>query len=511
MKRILAMALALILLVSLLGCDASGEKSGNADGASSSATTSSTAGAGGTTDSSSTQAPPVIGDGEQEFTVQIVCKDPVFEQGIEPITVTWTDGVTYVESQTDANGMATAGALDGNFIVTLKNLPIGYTYNPNPYNAKHKTYGHLATNDDSEITIEIFRLGDTTGAGNDLYKRKVLEKTNVYRATLLSSDQKIYFEFAPKKSGTYTIESWLPVTDDKINPKVDVYSSNAAAPMYQYTLDLGGAEGASYTKNFKYEVEIADEMISSGGQVVFIFAIYTTARNDKYYPVNVDFAVQYNGEFELQHIKSDFVIPQETDIIRPTLSQYYEDIEGKEWHSPAITIGGKKVLITAQGNKVYYKYNEATRFYHKYDAEKYASDPYGYGAGYGPVLYADITSSTRTSVLDTAFTLIEYKGNKALTVSNGTENYKLFIEGYSDAITNCPEEYKYVTAYAHIVNKDGAAPVTRELKEFLQKYSINQLMFMDGDGWAETGKTYGGESYESTENDQWLFACGYYE
>jgi hypothetical protein len=32
-------------------------------------------------------------------------------------------------------------------------------------------------------------------------------------------------------------------------------------------------------------------------------------------------------------------------------------------------------------------------------------------------------------------------------------------------------------------------------------------LFKDGDGWAETGTP----PYEATENDQWLFACGYYE
>ena len=509
MKRLLASVLALLLLMSLFGCgsddiaDSSDETEANSTG--------STQGADSSTQDSGTQNIPDVKPGERNFTVQIECRDPVFEQEIAPITVAWTDGTTYVESQTNASGWATAGVLDGNFVVTLKNLPEGYTYNPNPYNAKHKTYGHLATNDNPEISIEIFRLGSTNGPGNDLYKRKVLDKTGVYRATLSSNEQKIFFEFAPKQSGTYTIESWMPVTDDKVNPKIDVYTSNAAAPIFLYTLDMGGAEGASYTKNFKYEVEIADEMISTGGQVVFVFAVYTTARNNKYYPVDVDFAVKYNGEFELQHTKSEFIVPQEIDDILPTLSDYYKDIEGKEWHNPAILLSGKKVLITVYGEKVYYKYNEATRFYHKYDEEKYASDPYGYGKNYGPVLYADITTATRTKVLDEAFNMIEYRGNKALTVSNGTENYKLFIEGYSENITNCPEELKGVRAYAHIVNKDGAVPVTKEIKDFLQKYSINQLMFMDGDGWAETGKTHGGESYESTENDQWLFACGYYE
>ena len=116
-----------------------------------------------------------------------------------------------------------------------------------------------------------------------------------------------------------------------------------------------------------------------------------------------------------------------------------------------------------------------------------------------------------------AFNMVEYVGNKALTVSNGTENYKFFIESYASAqqmcmqvlggAIECSKEYEGLLGYASIVNSDGAAPVTRELMEFLQKYSVNQVLFMDGDGWAETGEP----PYESTEKDQWLFACGYYE
>ena len=507
MKRIIALILAMLILVSLFACgDGEIDKESSeteADNVTSSSLNTNESEDGGNLGNDG----GVEWDGT--FKVKLVMYGEPFKvAGASPVTVVFSDGISYVEVEANKNGEAIAEGLDGNYVVTLKNIPDGYTYNPNPYNAKHKAYGNMVTNDEPELTINLYRLGETHGVGNDLQNgsRCVLKTTNVYRATLTSSEQKIYFEFAPKSSGTYTIESWLPVTDDKVNPIIDVYSSNFAAPIYQYTLDTGGAEGESYTKNFKYEVKIADEMISSGGQVVFIFAVYTTARNAKYYPVNVDFAVQYEGTFELEHATSNFVVPEETEFLQQKMEEYYSDIEGKKWQNSAEIIGNKKVFISTN-----YKYNENTRVYHKYDEEKYASDPYGYGAGYGPILYADITVATRTMVLDTAFTMIEYKGNKALTVSNGTENYKLFIEGYSNVITNCPAELQGVLAYSHIVNSDGAAPVTKELKDFLQKYSINQVMFMDGDGWAETGKTYGGESYESTENDQWLFACGYYE
>ena len=569
MKRIIAFILVMLLVLSMISCGGDVVESSSSTTPSSSDTS--------TTDSSKNDDTNDKDDEDEEivFRVYLEYNGEAFTSSSDvPIVVTWSDGISYVNANVDKDGMASVIGLDGDYDVTLKNLPEGYTYNPNIYRA---------TNDTPEIVIDIYKLGTSKGSGTGVYSpnRKVLTKTSMYRATLTSDNQKIYFEFAPKASGTYTIESWLPITDDKINPKIDVYSSNSAAPMFQYTLDSGGAEGKNYTKNFKYEVYIADEMISlSGGQVVFIFAIYTTARNDKYYPVNVDFAVQYEGGFEINRPDSNYVMPEQmyakmgevvkemkslsrdefmskysvsgyeeyygeayADIQRLTnldledaislnvlfnahpfirsiasahyksyLNGYYDDIEGKTWQNPSTVINGRTVFIGTN-----YKFNDNTGFYHKYDETKYASDPYGYGEGFGPILYADISTAARTGVLDTAFIAIEYIGNKALLVSNGTEYYKLFIEGYENVQSmslstyggemDIPEELKNTYGYNDFVNKDGAVPVNREVHDFLQKYSVSQVLFMDGDGWAETGTI----PYESTEDDQWLFACGYYE
>ncbi len=595
MKRMIAILLVVITLLSLVSCDI-GEGTGssqiNTDKTDTSSTNSSTVDTPGSTDTSNSTTDSSVGSTTDSSTADSGSNDkpPVEDEGVvfkvyleyngdpftvtaaTPITVTWNDGINYASAEVDENGIASITGLDGDYSVTLKNLPLGYTYNPNIYSA---------TNDTPEITIDIYKLGSTNGTGVSEYKRKVLTKTSMYRATLTNDSHKIFFEFKPEKSGTYTIESWVSTVDDKINPKVDIYTSSFAAPIYMYTLDTGGAEGKNYTKNFKYEVEIADEMISSGGQVVFIFAIYTTARNDKYYPVDVDFAVQYEGGFELDHSNAEFVVPNELYGIMaeklkemkemsrddfldtycvggmeeqyekaydelqklssnklqdglsiniflnenevlwgPAIShlnhhfnRYYDDIAGKEWHNPATVINGSSVLIGTD-----YRYNEKTGFYHKYNEGLYTdASEEGYGFGYGPILYADISNAPRTGVLDEALAAVEYRGNKALTVSNGTENYKFFIESYVSAqyMSNmvlggpieCSEDYENLLGYKSIVNLDGAAPVTRELMEFLQKYSVNQVLFMDGDGWAETGEP----PYESTEKDQWLFACGYYE
>lgn len=62
--------------------------------------------------------------------------------------------------------------------------------------------------------------------------------------------------------------------------------------------------------------------------------------------------------------------------------------------------------------------------------------------------------------------------------------------------------------YADYANSDGLCPVTEELKEFLQKFSVSQRYFNDGNGWIEYNST---SPIDAAEADQWLFACAYYE
>ena len=66
-----------------------------------------------------------------------------------------------------------------------------------------------------------------------------------------------------------------------------------------------------------------------------------------------------------------------------------------------------------------------------------------------------------------------------------------------------------VKGYADVVNADGVAPVTAELRDFLQMYVSNsQFFFADGEGVIETDSNNPIDAYEDS---QWLFACGYYK
>ena len=71
----------------------------------------------------------------------------------------------------------------------------------------------------------------------------------------------------------------------------------------------------------------------------------------------------------------------------------------------------------------------------------------------------------------------------------------------------CPDEAYGQIGYANVVNADGLCPVTQELKDFLNKLAASQKYFFDGNGWVELHPTI---SIQSTDENAWMFACGYY-
>ncbi|MBQ7343615.1 MAG: hypothetical protein IJW53_02490 [Clostridia bacterium] len=443
------------------------------------------------------------------------------------LKVRWTDGKTYHTVNVDEDGKAECYGLDGDYAVTLINLSDDYTYNPNIY---------TASNDRKSVVIELQTLTKTRGSGNGLYSAIGMSKPGVYRAEIAKEGRVVYFEFSPSKAGTYAIESWVDVSAGMYDPVADVYYGSSQFKYYAYRLDGGGAS-LGYTTNFKHVVEVDEAFIGN----CYTFAVFVNGK-DATYPVNVDFAITYEGGYTYDWIVSNFVFPEfipNDSTYSSWYSDYYSYLEAdkakygsSDYSDAAVIIDGKRVFD--QNN---YKLNPDDGYYHVFDLERYAA----YG-GWGPILYAEITNPT--IFIDSAFNTVEYAGNKALTVSSGTENYKLFIEGYDELIIwhgdvgpyfcsadcecyatnggactvedNCktcaengcrvlPAKYKGQRGYADIAIA-GRCPVTEELKEFLQKYSVNQKLFSDGNGWAEQYVP----RYDAYEDSQWLFACGYY-
>jgi hypothetical protein len=337
----------------------------------------------------------------------------------------------------------------------------------------------------------------------------------------------------------------MDTVDNTVNPQAKYYGANAAFKQFQGLVDGGGAEG-TYTKNFKLDIEIADEMISDRGQVTFSFGVMASSTDGKY-PIRVYFAITLNGEFSLNHTVSNMIYPADEHLARaPEYSKEIYEFVGAEIVK---TQGASSANVFDGNNYRLWPLSEGgDNYYHVYDEKLYPETH-----GYGPVLYAFVSEPCR--FMDASFTTIEMRGNKALTLSKGTENYKLFIEGFgglvvdppgdngpyfcvtncpcrennecesaklgfangacSDACENChvdcrrcPTEAFGMAGYGDRCNSDGVTAVTEELKQFLQKYSINQLLFMDGNGFVETNPAV---SVYALEADQWLFACGYYQ
>lgn len=410
---------------------------------------------------------------EAEFSVTLEFPNGGFEIP-EGFYAQWSDGYSIHRAAFNERGVATTSGLDGDYQVTLTELPAGFTYNPNIY---------VATNDRRDLVIPIYRIEPTTGTGKDKYENIiVVSSLSVYRATLTGPDDVVFFEYAPLESGTYSIESWMDITANTINPIMDFYNgTHAFKPDTPTTIQDGGGASASYTKNFLWKIEMDESNFSTsgGGQAVFAFGIRATAKEEAKFPVNIDFGIRRNGEFSFDRVDAKLMIPTEN-------LHKIADEEGT-LTSMASVINGRRVFDDS-----ICRLNPDDGYYHLYDTEKYAETD-----GYGPLVYAHITSNC--DFLDDAFILIESHGNKALTVSNGTENYKYFIEQCYGAMGDDGKPL--------YCNSDGMYPVTQELKEFLLKYAINQQLFFDGNGWAETVIS---PRHDALDGSDWLFACKYY-
>ena len=520
-------------------------------------------------------------DGEPGYTVTLTYNGKVFTQTGD-IVAQWTDGYSYYTAPFE-NGVAQTEYLDGDYRVTLSDLPEGFTYNPNIY---------TATADGRDVEIELHKVEAPRGAGSDEYHCIELKKTNYYRAQFSRKGQQLFFEFIPASSGTYVIESLVDTAAQAFNPIMMVYVGSSQFKLFDHEQDGGGAENG-YTKNFKYVMNVDDDEIGT----VFTFAIKLDAKSDEF-PQYVDFALQLDSTYNRKDTIAEMQVPADMyalmfghiNHLREMSAQQFCTTLGMEQKAGTAVYEALRTLKFSTAEKEFaqsiqnfyavmrqsryaavatylrslynasgtyvgaetvqsgrnvfdgdrYKLNPDTGVYHLYDESKYAAS-----GGFGPMLYADITVACR--FLDLPFPQIEYVGNKALTVASGTKNYKQFIEGFDALVTdppsldlgpyycagNCPcllqgrcqgaclttcthcsVDCRRVgvlnmqgLGYADVVNSHGRFPVTPELKEFLQEYSVSQLLFRDGNGWVEENPNV---KVDAMEDDQWLFACGYY-
>ncbi len=482
--------------------------------------------------------PPVLNDDPtDDFVVTVLADGAPYSPRME-MFVYWSDGFSIHTAKLDEKGEARIDGLDGDYRVTLSAVPNEYAYDPN---------NNLATNDARCITIDLYTLNHLSGSGTGIYDCYHFSRTGVYAAIVNSADDAIYFQYAPDRNGTYTIESWVDISEDTVDPYIEVYGGHSQYKFHLRTTYDGGKAG-SYTANFIHTVQIADENISASGQATYTFAVKADSKTNQY-PVTVIFAVKRNGGFELDRPGkvSGTKIP-EFDFSDFRLSDH-EYGEGYTLTYPEYRYAPNRNLYVfdEQGFKLWELEKGGDGFYHVFDRAKYPET-----GGYGPILYANITTPCR--FIDRSFHKIEYNNagetdNAALSV-NGW-NYKHFIEGYTflstlgninggsyyciaectchnkevsvldwaclAGCTSCHANCRQVPAglykfegYQAYSNSDGMVPVTRELQEFLLGYCQKESFFRDGTGTLEK-RLFNGNYYQAVGDSGWLFACAYYE
>ena len=415
---------------------------------------------------------------DTHYTVTVYYDNRPFDPGEEDITVVWRSNGNVIRKPLGADGKADAGELDGDYNVYLVGLPDTYTYNPNGYKAPDE-------NGNKQVQILLTTLQEPSrGNGSNLYGNLGCYETRyegTYRA-VLKADQTLFYEFTPRDSGTYTVESWVNIYDDEINPKIDVYGGTSANKWFVRTLDGGGAAmDGGFTKNFRWELAVDQSEIGNS----FTFGVHAESKSREY-PVSVDFCIKRIGKYT-----SDYA------DIRPQAAQDATEIA-------ADPKPGQKFVFADMGTKVFdaskFKYDSNMGRYYVYDTVKYKDNN-----GYGPELMCAIRKPIES------YTVIGslYAAN---SVGVNGANYLMLYNTWIEA------EQKFATFdytnfirvdYNRVCNRDGVCYVTDELITFLQKFALNHALYTDGVGPGDGTPEING--YTANQDSLWLFACGYYE
>lgn len=396
-----------------------------------------------------------------------------------PVNVLWTDteGFEVHSAPLSNSGVATVTGLDGDYKITLSAIPTGYTYNPNPYDYDRQEYGIFTTKNDRDKSIELLKLNNTSGSGSDYYENAIdMNSTGAFRVTISRSGQTVYFRYTPKESGVYSMFSMIDITANLVNPVLEVYTGSRAYVLSTpiATVDGGGSEN-TYTKNFRWE-EMG--LPSSSGGACFIFGVRAFGLNESVFPVNIDFYLDKDGEYDKPEDEYTPVNPEEVFTRTP-------EYPGKTFGY--IAYSNPQRELREEDVKLWKKSEGGDGYYHLFNSET---------KEYGEILYAKINQDNE--VLNT----IE-EGQTG--TGSGFTYFRI------NKRINGKDYNTFINMYASYTNSDGVYAVTEELKIFLQEYCISQAIFNDGNGIAEVpDRNTGFLGYNSGEEDMWMFACGYY-
>ncbi|MBD5585583.1 MAG: hypothetical protein HDQ88_10910 [Clostridia bacterium] len=441
---------------------------------------------------------------ENDYTVSVFYRNRLFNPGDKVITVVWhSDYDEPVRVTLGADGRANAGELDGEYSVYLEGLTGNYTYNPNSKDYK-------AGPNSREVSIQLLDITQpASGAGDGLWSAAKLNREGTYRAVITKGtdgEPKEYFcDYTPSKAGWYIIESWVNVYANEVNPIYGAYIGSAFFKMFDKWIDDGSVSG-SYTKNFKYDYKVD----ASGVGNSFPFSIKAEHYRGEY-PIYVDFQIKYyqnysDGSSNLKDMHASQIPPKAQDK-KSNEDLYWADVENK---------------LFDEDN---FKLNPATNLYHRYDEVKYADDPYGYGAGYGPLLMCAIKRTVPSYTCGYSLYFANDVGGEMhvnklkiskVWVPELDKDGNPVLDEYGNEkgeYTSLDYQYFIRDDYGPTCNSDGFCYVTQELKEFLDMYATQESLWTDGafDMSAVDILTPEYNNYKAKKDSFWLFACAFYE
>ena len=424
----------------------------------------------------------------------------------DSIKVQWTDVESNARysSPRDSDGKATRSDLDGDYKVTLTNVPTGFTYEPNQ---------NYADNITKKIEIVLYKIQNTgatirlwEGSDHTEFKAKMLNTTGAYSVTLKNKDDRVMFAFSANKQGTYSLTTLANVIENKINPTLSVYNGNltSKAIYYAESKDDGGAEN-SYTKNVFWQYYIsANEAV---GANALIFELYSSSLDgNSSYPFELNFLIQRDGDFTREEYVTEEVKPTEDFTKTPETPAGTLTWAARNPVTDGLLLDSSKVILnTESGRKAAYLRKVAgsdVEYAVEMGSQATLNDGYYYFYNY------DETS--KTFVLTDRLYAVINAPNEIVDFTDPHMNFR-FLQHRNYV--------SFINTYRQYCNANGAYPVNAELAQFLQDYCLSQSIFNDGAGLAETtmlnyvdknGNTQRGH-YNSDEKSMWMFGCAYYK
>lgn len=371
---------------------------------------------------------------------------------------------------------------DGDYNVHLSAVPEGYTYNPNE---------NIVDPQHTDLIIDLYPIQSFDGGnGSDEYENAYdISRIGYYKVELDSVNDIKYFHFLPTQSGEYSIESIVDVYADEVDPNGIRYSGTEQyLGVGEEFLDGGVSLEGGFTTNFKFSITFDATELN-------VARPFSISAENKYntYPCTVYFKIEYVDDYNKGPTFNPTVVePKEASIdVTPTQTGTFH------WLSDLN--GGVLDVRNC-------KYNEDDGFWYYVDPQT--------GEEHVLVCLVDLINKSLPSFggnfaeaiqrVPTYFCLVADDGTRLC--------YDYFLRSEGPLYNEDGSVFDYQgICYLDYANDDGMVKVTNELMEFFQLLSNNKEFFKDGEGWIETQTNSNGERISAGQEDQWLFACGYYE